>query len=146
MTGRRAVGGGRERRAQGAHRREVVRDRLHALQIEDDRQPAGQVVSRGGQNGVDPSGAVVAPDIAGQTRQALENLQRCLTAAGATPADVVKWTILVVDGAPLQDGFAAFGEVWGQRPDPPVITLAVVAGLGVPGALVEIEAVAAVTS
>lgn len=100
----------------------------------------------GGQNGVDASGAVVAPDIAGQTRQALENLQRCLTAAGATPADVVKWTILVVDGAPLQDGFAAFGEVWGQRPDPPVITLAVVAGLGVPGALVEIEAVAAVTS
>lgn len=110
------------------------------------RVPAGaDTVYVGGQNGVDASGAVVAPDIAGQTRQALENLQRCLTAAGATPADVVKWTILVVDGAPLQDGFAAFGQVWGQRPDPPVISLAVVAGLGVPGALVEIEAVAAVT-
>lgn len=98
----------------------------------------------GGQNGVDASGAVVGPDLASQTRRALANLQECLAAAGASSEDVVKWTILVRDGEPLEDGFAAFNEVWGQRPNPPAITMAFVSGLGVPGALVEIEAVAAV--
>ncbi|MEV5838447.1 hypothetical protein [Nocardia sp. NPDC052112] len=56
----------------------------------------------------------------------------------------MKWTILIVDGHPLQDGFAAFGDVWGRRPNPPASTVAKVAGLVVPGAVVEIEAVAAV--
>jgi enamine deaminase RidA (YjgF/YER057c/UK114 family) len=98
----------------------------------------------GGQNGVDRTGAVVGPDIASQTRQALANLQECLKAAGATIDNVVKWTILVREGEPLQEGFAAFLETWGQRANPPAITAAFVAGLGVPGAVVEIEAVAAV--
>ncbi|TDD66611.1 RidA family protein [Jiangella aurantiaca] len=109
------------------------------------RVPAGaDLVFIGGQNGVDESGQVVGPDIASQTRQALRNLLTVLEAAGARPEDVVKWTILIREGASLQDGFAAFGEVWGQRPNPPAITSAFVAGLAVPGALVEIEAVAAV--
>ncbi len=98
----------------------------------------------GGQNGVDASGQVVGPDLASRTRRALENLQTCLAAAGASIEDVVKWTILCRDGEPLQDGFAAFLEVWGRRPNPPAITVAMVAGLAVPGAVVEIEAVAAV--
>jgi enamine deaminase RidA (YjgF/YER057c/UK114 family) len=98
----------------------------------------------GGQNGVDATGQVVGPDIASQTRQAVRNLLTCLDAAGARPEDVVKWTILTKEGASLQEGFAAFGEEWGQRPNPPAITGAFVAGLAVPGALVEIEAVAAV--
>ncbi|MGI8798066.1 MAG: RidA family protein [Pseudonocardia sp.] len=68
----------------------------------------------------------------------------CLSSAGAAIEDVVKWTILVVDEHPVAEGFQAFGEVWRQRPDPPAITVAVVARLAVPGALVEIEAVAAV--
>jgi enamine deaminase RidA (YjgF/YER057c/UK114 family) len=98
----------------------------------------------GGQNGVDASGQVVGPDIASQTKQALRNLLTVLDAAGAKPEDVVKWTILTKEGESLQDGFAAFGEVWGQRPNPPAITGAFVAGLAVPGAVVEIEAVAAI--
>lgn len=109
------------------------------------RVPAGlDLVFVGGQNGVDASGQVVGPDIASQTRQALRNLLTVLEAAGAGPEDVVKWTILTKEGASLQDGFAAFGEVWGQRPNPPAITGAFVSGLAVAGALVEIEAVAAV--
>ena len=44
----------------------------------------------------------------------------------------------------LQEGFAAFGEFWPRDAPPPAITFAFVAGLAVPGALVEIEAVAAV--
>jgi enamine deaminase RidA (YjgF/YER057c/UK114 family) len=98
----------------------------------------------GGQNGVDATGHVVGPDLASQTRQAVKNLLTCLEAAGAQPEDVVKWTILIQAGESVEEGFAAFGEVWGQRPNPPAITAAFVAALGVPGALVEIEAVAAV--
>lgn len=98
----------------------------------------------GGQNGFDDSGGLVGSDLASQSRQALANLQACLAAAGATITDIVKWTILVVDGYPVAEGFQAFTEAWGQRPNPPAITVAIVAGLAVPGAAVEIEAVAAV--
>lgn len=108
------------------------------------RVPAGHdLVYVGGQNGVGPDGAVVGPGVAEQTGQAVANLLTCLDAAGAGITDVVKWTILVVDGASLQEGFAAF-RAWPQDAAPPAITVAVVAGLAVPGALVEIEAVAAV--
>ncbi|HJV13665.1 MAG TPA: hypothetical protein VJ625_07200 [Propionibacteriaceae bacterium] len=44
------------------------------------------------------------------------------------------------------EGFAAFMEVWGQRVNPPTTTSAFVSGFGVPGALCEIEALAAVPS
>ena len=70
----------------------------------------------------------------------------CLEAAGASITDVVRWTILCVEGASLQEGFAAFGEFWPRDAPPPAITFAFVAALAVPGALVEIEAVAAVPS
>jgi len=105
---------------------------------------AADLVYVGGQNGVDASGTVVGSDLASQTRQAFANLQECLTAAGASIYDVVKWTILVRDGQPLEDGLAAFNEVWGAHPNPPAITMAYVPGLGVPDAVVEIEAVAAI--
>jgi enamine deaminase RidA (YjgF/YER057c/UK114 family) len=53
----------------------------------------------------------------------------------------VHWTIAVVDGHPLEEGYAAFGEAWNRADPPPAITVHVVAGLG-PGFLVEIDAVA----
>jgi enamine deaminase RidA (YjgF/YER057c/UK114 family) len=109
------------------------------------RVPAGaDTIYIGGQNGVGPDGAVVGPGVAEQTRQAFANLRACLEAAGAQVTDVVKWTILCVEGADLQEGFAAFGEFWPRDAAPPAITFAFVAGLAVPGAVVEIEAVAAV--
>jgi enamine deaminase RidA (YjgF/YER057c/UK114 family) len=111
------------------------------------RIPAGHdLIVIGGQNGVDSSGRVVAEDIGGQTRQALSNLQACLSEANADLDHVVHWSILIKDGAPLMEGFAAFMEVWGQRANPPAITGAFVSGLAVPGALVEINALAAVPS
>ncbi|MEV6277772.1 RidA family protein [Nocardia sp. NPDC051832] len=111
------------------------------------RVPAGaDLLYIGGQNGVDAHGQVVGADIGAQSRRALENVQACLDAAGASLDDVVKWTILMVDGHDLYAGFGAFQEVWGGRPNPPAITVAKVAGLAVPGALVEIEAVAAISA
>lgn len=104
---------------------------------------AADLLFVGGQNGVDAAGAVVGSDLASQARQALVNVQECLQAAGARIDNVIKWTILVRDGEPLQEGFAAFGEMWGHRPNPPAITVAYVSGFAVPEAVVEIEAVAA---
>ncbi|GEM30486.1 RidA family protein [Nocardia neocaledoniensis] len=109
------------------------------------RVPAGaDLVYIGGQNGVDATGRVVGPDLASQVKQTLDNLRACLAAAGAEPGDVVKWNLLIKEGESLQEGFAAFGASWGHMPNPPAITFAFVSGLAVEGALIEIEAVAAV--
>ncbi len=107
------------------------------------RVPAGyDTIYVGGQNGVGPDGTIVGPGIAEQSKRAMENLQASLKAAGAELSDVVKWTILIADGVSLQEGFAAVGPFIPQPP--PAITGAFVVSLAVPGALVEIEAIAAI--
>jgi len=99
----------------------------------------------GGQNAVDTSGAVVGKgDIKAQTEQVLKNVEIALAAGGAKLEHVVKWNIYIVQGQPLQPGFEAFQRAWGNRPNPPVITSAFVAGLANPDFLVEIEATAVV--
>jgi enamine deaminase RidA (YjgF/YER057c/UK114 family) len=97
----------------------------------------------GGQNGVDAEGKVVGPTVAEQADQAFRNLTTILESEGATLANIVHWTIAVVDGQALGEGFAAFQKVWGPSDPPPAITVHVVAGLG-PGFLVEVDAVAVV--
>jgi enamine deaminase RidA (YjgF/YER057c/UK114 family) len=99
----------------------------------------------GGQDAVDAERNVVGVgDIAAQTEQVLRNLRTALAAAGAGPEHVVKWNVLIVDGQDFTSGYAAFQRVWGDRPDPPVITAAVVKGLAHPDFLVEIDAIAVV--
>ena len=111
------------------------------------RVPAGaDTIYVGGQNGVGADGTVVGAGMTEQTRQALANLRTCLEAAGAEVTDVVKWTILYVEGADVDAGLSAFGEFWPRDAAPPAITVVEVLGLGPPGALLEIEAVAAVRS
>ncbi len=109
------------------------------------RVPAGaDTVHVGGQNGVGPDGTLVGPGLGEQTRAALTNLEACLEAAGAALTDVVRWSVLLVSGSDVREGLTAFGEVWPEGTPPPAITVAFVAGLALPGALVEIEALAAV--
>lgn len=99
----------------------------------------------GGQNAVTEAGEVVGKDdIGAQTEQIFRNLQTALAAAGAELEHVIKWTIYVVDGQPVEPGFEAFQRVWGRRPNPPVITVVMVAGLAHPDFLAELEAVAVV--
>lgn len=99
----------------------------------------------GGQNAVDAGGRVVgAGDMAAQTRQIFANLEAALAAAGAGLEHIVTWTIYVVEGQSLDAGFAVFQELWGQRPNPPAITVLVVASLGNPDYLAEIDAIAVV--
>lgn len=109
------------------------------------RVPAGaDLVFVGGQNGVDAGGSLVGPGLGEQTVAALGNLAACLEAAGAELGQVVAWTVLLAEGTDPRVGFAAFSAAWPDPTPPPAIAVAIVSGLAVPGALVEISAVAAV--
>jgi 2-iminobutanoate/2-iminopropanoate deaminase len=64
-----------------------------------------------------------------------------LRSVGATQESVVKQTILVAKGQDIRAGYAAAQRVWGAHPM--AITVHIVDGFGIPGALVGIEAVCA---
>jgi len=99
----------------------------------------------GGQDAVDATGKIVGiGDIGAQTAQVFENMQTALEAAGAGLEHVVKWNILIVEGQPLEPGFAEFQRVWGERANPPAITAAFVSALANPEFLVEMDAIAVV--
>lgn len=99
----------------------------------------------GGQDAVDSAGNIVGKDdLAAQTRQILINIKNALAAAGAEPKHLIKLTIFIVQGQPIQAGFAAFQQVWGRQSNPPAVTAAFVSALAHPDFLVEIEAVAVI--
>jgi enamine deaminase RidA (YjgF/YER057c/UK114 family) len=105
--------------------------------------PAGSsIVIVGGQNGVGADGQVVGDDIGSQTEQAMRNVIAVLAETGATPADVAKLTIILVEGVDVNEGFAASQKVWGSQPT--AITTQFVRALHRPEVLVEIEAIAAI--
>ncbi|WP_275001503.1 RidA family protein [Promicromonospora iranensis] len=110
--------------------------------------PGATTIYVGGQNSVDADGALVgaddvADDVADQSVRALENAGVALAAAGATFADVVQWTVLFVDGVDLAAAYGAIAPLLASD-EPPLVLGARVAGLGVPGALIEVSAIAAV--
>jgi enamine deaminase RidA (YjgF/YER057c/UK114 family) len=105
-------------------------------------QPA-KTIYIGGQNGVDADGKVVGPTLKEQATQAFRNLATILASEGASLANIVHWRIATVQGTSLDDGIAAFQEVWNRADPPPAITVYYVAALG-PGVLVEIDAIAVV--
>lgn len=103
-----------------------------------------RLVFVGGQNSTNTSGQIVGDNIASQTVQAYRNVIAALEAAGATLNDVVRLGIYVVQGHSIQEGFEAVMQLPEARALPPTITVLVVAALGRPEALIEIEAIAAV--
>jgi enamine deaminase RidA (YjgF/YER057c/UK114 family) len=107
--------------------------------------PGVATVYVGGQNAVDANGALVgADDIAAQTAQVMANLKTALAAAGASMSDLVSCTILFVDGEDLRAAYGVAASSFNADIEPPLVTGAMVAGLGVPGALIELSAIAAV--
>ncbi len=99
----------------------------------------------GGQDAVDASGSIIGKgDIGAQTEQILKNIELALAAGGAQLEHVVKWNLYVVQGQSLRTGFEAFQRVWGNRPNPPVISFMFVAGLAHPDFLAEMDAIAVV--
>lgn len=107
--------------------------------------PGATTIYVGGQNAVDAAGTLVGDgDVAAQTRQVMANLHVALAAAGATVKDLVVMTILLVDGADLAAAYpVAAAELAGAKP---TVGVARVSGLAVPGALVELSAIAAVAA
>lgn len=106
--------------------------------------PGATTIYVGGQDSVDAEGSLVgAGDVAAQSTRALENAGTALAAAGATFADVVQWTVLFVDGVDLAAAYGAIAPLLASD-EPPLVLGARVAGLGVPGALIEVSAIAAV--
>jgi|SRR5262245_12993817 len=99
----------------------------------------------GGQNAVNASGQIVGKgDLEAQTEQVLRNVETALAAGGAKLEHVVKWNVYIMQGQSVLPGFDAFRRAWGDRPNPPTVTVLFVAGLANPDFLVEIDAIAVV--
>jgi enamine deaminase RidA (YjgF/YER057c/UK114 family) len=106
----------------------------------------GRTVYVSGQVSANPKGEIVGKgDLKTQTTTVFENLRIALAAAGATPRDVVKKNIYVVNLKPddvqvvreVRNAF--FGAI-----KPPASTLVGITALAHPDYLIEIEAVAVV--
>src|ERR1051326_1635321 len=86
----------------------------------------GQVktVYIGGQDALDASGTIVGKgDLKQQAEQVVKNLQAALRAGGAELEHIIKWNVYIVQGQPLRAAVEVFQRAWGQRPNPPAITV-----------------------
>ncbi len=102
--------------------------------------PAGATLFVGGQNGADGDGALL-DGLEAQTEQALRNLLAVLDEAGTDADHVAKLTIYLDPSVDPDGAYAATRAVWGDRRA--AVTVVAVAPAR-PGALVEVDAVAAV--
>ncbi|MDA1074742.1 MAG: RidA family protein [Proteobacteria bacterium] len=85
-------------------------------------------------------------DLRAQSLEAFASLKSRLETAGATPNDLVKFTIYVVDYSPdkARDAFAGMATLGINPKAPPAATLIGVQGLFMPELQIEVEAVAVV--
>jgi len=103
--------------------------------------PGAQTVFVAGQVGMSPDGP---NDFQSQVDRSFDNMNAVLEAAGATPADVVKITLLIADHDPQKLAYlvkkrrAVFGDA------PPASTLIPVTRLYADGVMFEIDATAVV--
>ena len=99
----------------------------------------------GAHGATDAAGNLVGPgDVKAQTEQALKNIQIALEACGARLEHIIKWSIYITEGQPMQDAFEAAMRFWGKRPNAPANTVMYVSSLVPPVFLIAIEAVAVV--
>jgi len=110
------------------------------------RVTGGSIVYTAGQVALDKSGNVVGKDdFRAQTQQVFENLKAAVEAAGGSFHDVIKLNIYFLDSANL----AIFREVRDRfinLQNPPASTAVQVPRLFRPEFLIEVEAVAVVSS
>jgi 2-iminobutanoate/2-iminopropanoate deaminase len=93
-----------------------------------------------GQLAFDENGQLYTGDVAEQTRLCLENIRRLLTAENLGLGNVIKVTIWLTDAADFGSFNAAYSEFFGDhRPARSTVR----SDLMLPGAKVEIEAIAA---
>jgi len=102
----------------------------------------GRLIAISGQVALDETGQLVGlGDPEAQARQVFENLRRCLAAADATFADVVKLTVYVTDLATMT-AVRAVRDEYVDTTRPPASSAVQVAGLVLPELLLEIDALA----
>ena len=101
---------------------------------------ANGFVFTAGQVGTDPrTGQVAGPDVASQTRQAIENVRAILEAGGSSLQKLVKTTVFLADMRTFEEMNAAYREL---IPEPRPGRSTIEARLARPELLVEIEAIA----
>ena len=106
--------------------------------------PAGRVIYVSGQVPLDADGHLVGEsDFEAQARQVFENLARALEAADASWGDVVKLTYFLRNVGEIAS-LRAIRDEYVDTEHPPASTLVEVSRLAVPGAKIEVEAVAVV--
>jgi enamine deaminase RidA (YjgF/YER057c/UK114 family) len=104
----------------------------------------GRWVAISGQVAFDAEGKLVGEGDAGaQAQQVFANLERCLVAAGATFADVVKLNFFVTDVAYLP-AIRVARDAHIDTANPPASTAVQVVALFRPDVLIEVEAYAVV--
>ena len=101
---------------------------------------ANGFVFTAGQVGTDPrTGQVAGPDVAAQTRQAIDNLRSILEAGGSSLDRLVKTTVFLADMRTFEEMNAVYREL---IPEPRPGRSTVEARLARPELLVEIEGIA----
>ena len=101
---------------------------------------AGNLLFVSGCVPVDVDGRLVGGDVVAQARQVFANVGAILGAGGATFADVVKVTVYLIDIDDRARINPVREEVFGDTR--PASTLVEVSALAIPGAKLEVEAVA----
>ncbi|MGC4936653.1 RidA family protein [Kribbella sp. DT2] len=106
--------------------------------------PAGMTTLYvGGQNAVDGEGKLIGgDDAAAQTEQVMKNLRTALAAVGATVHDLVSMTIYLADDVDLAKAYPVAAA--GLEGAAPTVQGIRVTSLTVPGALLEVSAIAAI--
>lgn len=102
----------------------------------------GSTLYLSGQAALDPvTGAIVGGDIRAQVDLALKNMMTMAAAAGAGPSDALRVNVHLAD---LND-FEAFDEVYRRYFSEPYPTRVTVGSALIPGLLIEIDAIFAVS-
>lgn len=105
----------------------------------------GKLVFTSGQVGIDIDEKLVGADYRSQARQTAANVYAALAAAGAEAKDMVRLMLYVVDTSEenLEQVYIGLGEAAAEvGAKATTMTLIGVAGLSVPGAVVEMDATA----
>ena len=101
---------------------------------------AGNLIFVSGVVPVDDDGGLVGGDVVAQARQVFANMGRVLATAGAGFGDVVKVTVFLTDVDDRPAINPVRQEIFGSAR--PASTLVEVGRLAIPGAKIEVEAVA----
>lgn len=98
----------------------------------------GDLVFVSGQLGVDATGRLVDGGIREQTKQAIENVARCLKAAGTTLERVAKVNLYLADFSMIGAANDVYAQYFKHRPAKTGVGVATLWA----GALIEIDAIA----